>query len=92
MVQIEAKTAHLNLLLEHHIRRRDNPGGNLERLLATERMRLTLLQDTQQLRLCGQRKIRNLVEKNASVFCKLESTLLALICACKRSFFMPKEF
>src|SRR5256712_1258405 len=92
VVKILAKPALLHLSLEGDIGGGDDPNVHMERLLAAKRLHLPFLQHAQELRLRGEGKIDNLVEKEASALCKLESPLLSLICAGERAFLVAEEF
>src|SRR5256886_5771977 len=53
IVDVLAEPAGPHLALERHIRGGDEPHLHRDRLLASERLHLSHLQRTQQLRLCG---------------------------------------
>src|SRR3989454_11951076 len=87
-----ANRPRLHLLLEGNIGGGDDPNVPMDRLLAAKGLPLPFLQHAQELRLRGDGKIDNLVEKEASALCKLESPLLSLICAGERAFLIAEQF
>src|SRR5207245_1695072 len=67
------------------------PRGHSHRPLAAERLDLSFLQCTQELRLRGERKVDNLIEKKASALCQLELPLLSLMRPCERALLIAEE-
>src|SRR2546426_7546 len=91
VVDILAEPASPHLSLERDIGGGDDPRGHSHRPLAAERLDLSFLQCTQELRLRGERKVDNLIEKKASALCQLELPLLSLMRPCERALLIAEE-
>src|SRR5256884_5568988 len=79
IVDILAEPAGPHLALERHIGGGDEPHLHRDRLRASERLHLSHLQRTQQLRLGGERKIDDFIEEQRAAPGQLELPLLPLM-------------
>src|SRR2546428_13916421 len=91
VVDILAEPASPHRSLERDIGGGDDPRGHSHRPLAAERLDLSFLQCTQELRLRGERQVDNLIEKKASALCQLELPLLSLMCPRERALVVAEE-
>src|SRR5438093_8640863 len=91
VIDILAEPASPHFPLERDIGGGDDPCGHSHRPLAAERLDLSFLQCTQELRLRGEGKVDNLIEKKASALCQLELPLLALMCPRERALLVTEE-
>src|SRR5467141_511237 len=86
-----AEPASPHLSLEGHVGGGDDPRRHSDRPLAAERLDLSFLQCTQELRLRGEGKVDNLIEKKASALCQLEPPLLSLMGPRERALLITEE-
>src|SRR5438876_3568995 len=91
VVDILAEPTRMHLSPEGDIRGGDDPHVHRERPLAAERLHLSFLQRTQELRLRGEGKVDNLVEEKGSALGKLELPRLSLIGAGERALLIAEE-
>src|SRR5437763_622465 len=84
VIEVLAKTSFLDGLIELAIRRRHDPdvGGTVRRLADTPE--LAVLEETQQLRLSGERHLANLVEKERPAVGRLDQSRAIAIGSGKR--------
>src|SRR2546430_16223606 len=80
-----------HLLLKPNVESRGDPPGDGDDPLAAERLHLPLLQCTQQLRLCGERKIDDLIEEQRTAPSKLELPLLSLMGPGERALLVAEQ-
>src|SRR5207249_7886316 len=86
-----AEPASPHLLVEADIGGGDDPRGDADRPRAAERLDLSFLQCTQELRLRGEGKVDDLIEEEASALCQLELPLLALMRSRERALLIAEE-
>src|SRR2546422_2910520 len=91
IVDILAEPAGPHLALERHIGGGDEPHLHRDRLRASERLHLSHLQRTQQLRLGGERKIDDFIEEQRAAPGQLELPLLALMRPGERTLLVRSE-
>ena len=90
-VHILAESSSSHLSRERDIGRSDDPRGHSNRPLAAERLHLSFLQGTQELRLRGQGEVDNLIEEEASAVRELELSLLSLVRPGERALLIAKS-
>ena len=73
-IQVTAELLLLHVALKVTIGRRDHPRVHLPRLVASQGLKLTVLQNAQQLDLRARRHLRNLIKKQRAVVRDLEAT------------------
>src|SRR5439155_11397954 len=91
VIDILAEPSSPHLSLEGDIGGGDDPRGHSDRPLAAERLDLSFLQDTQELRLRGEGQVDDLIEEKASAFCQLELPLLSLMRPRERALLIAEE-
>src|SRR2546425_1022046 len=91
VIDILAEPASPYLSLEGDIGGGDDPRGHADRLLAAERLDLSFLQRTQELRLCGEGKVDDLIEEKASARRQLELPVLSLMRPRERALLVAEE-
>src|SRR2546422_9038425 len=91
IVDILAEPAGPHLALERHIGGGDEPHLHRDRLRASERLHLSHLQRTQQLRLGGERKIDDFIEEQRAAPGQLELPLLALMRPGERTLLVAEQ-
>src|SRR2546427_4718968 len=90
-IDILAEPASAHLSVEADIGGGDDPRGHADRPRAAERLDLSFLQCTQELRLRGERQVDDLIEEKASALCQLELPLLALMRSRERALLIAEE-
>src|SRR5437867_9559814 len=90
-IDILAEPASPHFSLEGHVGGGDDPRGHSDRPLAAERLDLSFLQRTQELRLRGEGKVDDLIEEKASALCQLELPFLSLMCPRERALLVAEE-
>src|SRR5713101_3760604 len=88
---ILAEPASPHLTLEGDIGGGDDPRGHSDRLLAAERLDLSFLQRTQELRLRGEGQVDDLIEEKASACGQLELPFLSLMRPRERALLITEE-
>src|SRR5919205_300027 len=68
----------------------DDPDVNLNRSISTESLKLTFLNNSEQLHLQLEGQLANLVEKDRAAVCQLETALLTSECTGKSALFVSK--
>src|SRR5262245_33486862 len=91
IVEVLAKPAFRNGLLEIAVRRRDDPNVHGVRTIVADPLVLALLQHPQQLALQIQRDLAYLVEKDRSAIRELEPPNPIAMCTGEGAFDMPEE-
>src|SRR3989442_2498807 len=91
VIDILAEPASPYLSLEGDIGGGDDPRRHADRLLAADRLDLSLLQRTQELRLRGEGKVDDLIEEKGPPSGKLELPLLALMGSGERALLVTQE-
>src|SRR2546430_858667 len=91
VVDILAEPASPHLSLERDIGGGDDPRGHSDRPFAAERLDLSFLQDTQELRLRGEGQVDDLIEEKASALCQLELPFLSLMRPRERALLVAEE-
>ena len=92
VVEILAKPAVAHELLERAVGRRDQTEVDGDRLVAAEPLESPLFEHAQQLGLCDQRGIRDLVEEQGALVGDLEAAGFAIVGAGERPFFVAEDF
>ena len=91
VVDVLAEPARQHLAREGNIGRGDDPHVHADRVLAAEALHLSFLQRTQELCLCGERKVDDLVEEQAPPLGELEVPHLSLVRTGERALLIAEE-
>ena len=89
--EVLPKIPFCNFVLEHPVGRGDDTRVDLDRSITANAGDLVLLEHPKQLRLCGKRKLANLIEKQSAAARPLKRSLVGSIRSGKGTTFMPEE-
>ena len=91
IVDVLAESPSPHFSLERHIRGGNDPRGNANRLLAAERLHLSVLESTQELALRGKGNVGDLIEEQGTAVRALEVPVLSLMRSRERALLVPEE-
>ena len=92
VVQVLAEAAVADELFERAVGGRNQPEIDRDRLVSAQALEAAFLEHAQQLGLCDERRVGDLVEEERALVGQLEAPGLAVVRAGERPFFIAEDF